>query len=359
MDVARQPSQDAGLTTGALALRLGVAPTTLRSWDRRYGLGPADREGGRHRRWKPADVAVLERMCRLTAKGVAPAEAARLARTPDGGESRRPPRPAAVPVPGPRTGGGPSAHDAGPGPAVVTGVRPDRTRPADGPDPADTARVARGLCRAAVRLDSPLLDALLAATVAHRGLVAAWEDVMTPALRAIGRTWAASGDEAAERYVEAEHLLSWHISCALRRPPPQEPAYGRDRADPADGRPVLLACAPGEGHTLALEALAAALGERGTPVRMFGAAVPVGALTEAVRRTGPSGVVLWSQTRPTADRTLPRLLRATAWGIKGARTRPAVLVAGPGWSRTRPTEGVHRPKGLGHALELIESVRGG
>lgn len=35
----------AGLTTGALARRLGVSPTTLRSWDRRYGLGPAVREG--------------------------------------------------------------------------------------------------------------------------------------------------------------------------------------------------------------------------------------------------------------------------------------------------------------------------
>nr|WP_308432757.1 hypothetical protein [Streptomyces chryseus] len=30
----------------------------------------------------------------------------------------------------------------------------------------------------------------------------------------------ASGDEAAERYVEAERLLSWHLSCALRRPWP-------------------------------------------------------------------------------------------------------------------------------------------
>ncbi|MGW7196345.1 B12-binding domain-containing protein, partial [Streptomyces chryseus] len=222
---------------------------------------------------------------------------------------------------------------------------------------ADPARVARGLCRAAVRLDSPLLDGLLAAAVADYGLVPAWEHVMTPALRAIGRRWASSGDEAAERYVEAEHLLSWHISCALRRPWPAPDAP--DGGAVAHDRPVLLACAPGEGHTLALEALTAALGERGTPVRMFGAAVPAGALAEAVRRTGPCGVVLWSQTRPTADRSLPGRVRATAWGIKGARTRPAVLVAGPGWSRTRPAEGVHRAKGLAHALELIGSVRGG
>ncbi|MGW0585238.1 MerR family transcriptional regulator, partial [Streptomyces sp. NPDC002920] len=71
---------DPALTTGALARRLGVAPTTLRSWDRRYGIGPAVRDDGRHRRWRPADVAVLEAMCRLTSAGVPPAEAARAAR---------------------------------------------------------------------------------------------------------------------------------------------------------------------------------------------------------------------------------------------------------------------------------------
>ncbi|MBK3637402.1 MerR family DNA-binding transcriptional regulator, partial [Streptomyces sp. MBT97] len=45
---ASPTSDDAGLTTGALARRLGVAPTTLRSWDRRYGIGPAVRADGRH-----------------------------------------------------------------------------------------------------------------------------------------------------------------------------------------------------------------------------------------------------------------------------------------------------------------------
>ncbi|OSZ55292.1 transcriptional regulator, partial [Streptomyces pharetrae CZA14] len=74
------PPGEAGLTTGAVARRLGVSPTTLRSWDRRYGIGPAARVDGRHRRWSPADVAMLETMCRLTSSGVPPAEAARAAK---------------------------------------------------------------------------------------------------------------------------------------------------------------------------------------------------------------------------------------------------------------------------------------
>ncbi|NXY98987.1 MerR family transcriptional regulator, partial [Streptomyces sp. BR123] len=77
------PPQDppaAALSTGAVARRLGVSPTTVRSWERRYAIGPAHREDGRHRRWTPQDIARLELMCRLTAQGVPPAEAARTAR---------------------------------------------------------------------------------------------------------------------------------------------------------------------------------------------------------------------------------------------------------------------------------------
>ncbi|MFJ2742359.1 MerR family transcriptional regulator [Streptomyces sp. NPDC087440] len=317
---ASAPAPSPGLTTGDVARRLGVAPTTLRSWDRRYGIGPAVRDDGRHRRWAPADVDLLERMCALTARGVPPAEAARLAR------------------------------DSAPKPPALAPADPRVEIPAPRPPSSGIpVRTVRGLRNAAVRLDSPLIDSLLTATVHSHGLIGSWEGAMAPALRAIGRTWATSGDATGERYVEAEHLLSWHISTALRR--------NADVKDPGDAeRPVLLACLPGELHTLALEALAAALAERGLPVRMFGAAVPLHALSEAVRRTGPRAVVLWSQTRPTADRAVLGLVRSTARGIRGARTHPAVLAAGPGWSRTAPSEGVHRPHSLADALDLVESA---
>ncbi|CAM5499200.1 transcriptional regulator [Streptomyces spiroverticillatus] len=325
------PPPTPGLTTGDVARRLGVAPTTLRSWDRRYGIGPAVRDDGRHRRWTPADVDLLERMCALTARGVPPAEAARLAREATDAAEGTPARPHPHP---------PLFSPPDPLPEIPTPRPPSSGIP---------VRTVRGLRNAAVRLDSPLIDGLLTSTVNSHGLVGSWEGAMAPALRAIGRTWATSGDAAGERYVEAEHLLSWHISTALRRNAPVK--------NPGDDeQPVLLACLPGEMHTLALEALAATLSERGVPVRMFGAAVPLRALTEAVRRTGPRAVVLWSQTRPTADRAVLGLIRSTARGIRGARTHPAVLAAGPGWSRTAPSEGVHRPYSLADALELVESA---
>src|SRR6478735_4700166 len=67
------------VTVAGVARRLGVAPATLRTWDRRYGLGPTEHAAGAHRRYTPADVSRLEVMRRLVLDGVAPADAARAA----------------------------------------------------------------------------------------------------------------------------------------------------------------------------------------------------------------------------------------------------------------------------------------
>ncbi|WP_282702336.1 MerR family transcriptional regulator [Streptomyces sp. CC219B] len=307
---------EAGLTTGALARRLGVSPTTLRSWDRRYGIGPAVRADGRHRRWTPRDVAVLETMCRLTSSGVPPAEAARV------------------------------AQEAPSGAAPPAREHPGRSRAAATLPLGDVRQECRGLARAAVRLDAPALEEQLGAAVRAHGLVVAWQEVMVPTLHAVGRKWASSGD----RYVEVEHLLSWHVSGALRRHSrPAEPRVA------GTAGPVILACVPGEQHALPIEALDAALGERRLPTRMFGAAVPAEALTAAVRRLGPAAVVLWAQARSTASLPLARHVAGTEWGLKGARGRPAVLLGGPGWAG-RPDRGLPRPASLKDALDVLDGV---
>src|SRR5215213_142418 len=69
------------LTVSGAARRLGIAPATLRTWDRRYGIGPSGHARGRHRRYSAADMARLELMQRALMQGAAPAEAARYART--------------------------------------------------------------------------------------------------------------------------------------------------------------------------------------------------------------------------------------------------------------------------------------
>ncbi|MGV9531636.1 MerR family transcriptional regulator [Streptomyces cellulosae] len=307
-----------GLTTGEVARRLGVAPTTVRTWDHRYGLGPDRHTGGRHRRWTPEDVARLERMCALTATGIPPAEAARLARE----------------TPAPETGPAPSARSR-PAPA---------SRAGSGLRLGDARQECKGIARAALRLDAAALDRLLLDAIRDHGLIAAWTEVIVPTLQAVGRKWESSG----ERYVEVEHFLSWHVSGALRRAAP-------DTVPDRPGATVVLACAPGENHTLALEVLSAALAERGIPVRMFGGALPVESLIAAVRRTGPAAVGLWAQSRTTASRPLAAHVASMEWGVRGARRSPSVLTLGPGWSG-RPTPGTARPHGLADAVTALEGL---
>ncbi|WP_309029749.1 MerR family transcriptional regulator [Streptomyces alfalfae] len=308
--------EDAGVSTGALARRLGVSPTTLRTWDRRYGLGPARREPGHHRRWSERDVAMVEEMGRLTAAGVPPAEAAHAALKLTGEEP-------SAPVPRPR--------------------RARRTRPSA---PEMFVRQRKGLARAATRLDASAVQELLTTAVERHGLVDAWQEVITPTLHAVGRKW----EEAGDRYVEVEHLLSWHVSRTLHR-------CATAPVAPSAAAPLILACVPGEQHSLPLEALSAALGELGVPQRMFGAAVPVEAVSAAARRTGPPVVFLWSQSRSTASVPLARHLADLRWGVRGARGRPVVMLGGPGWAGPA-VRGTLRPASLREALAQIARAHG-
>jgi transposase-like protein len=274
------PAQPAW-TPGALARMLGVSPNTLRTWDRRYGLGPSVREDGRHRRYSERDVRRLRRMVALTGSGVSTATAAGIAL----------------------------------GEAVV----------AESPVPGFSSPDAsvRGFLRAAARLDVPLMRELACQLVAEHGVTTAWEQVFTPVLVELG---AGTG-------IEVEHLASASVQHALRQVPIAQ-ELGR--------LPALLACAPDEQHTLALEALAAVLSERGCAYRSLGSRVPGPALLNAVRRLRPSVTVIWAHSA-----ALARLVPLDDLLGSGHTT---VVVAGPGW-KSEPV-----PAGVQHVRSLREGV---
>ncbi len=92
-DAARQATaavfgdSDAGsdLTwgVGAVSNRLQITASTLRTWERRYGVGPSFRTQGGHRRYTERDIDRVELMRRLVSRGVSAQDAARVARTLD------------------------------------------------------------------------------------------------------------------------------------------------------------------------------------------------------------------------------------------------------------------------------------
>jgi len=341
------------LTPGATARLLGVAPSTLRSWDHRYGVGPRERSPGGHRRYSPDDVARLRELCRLVGEGFPPASAARLAldRSPPVPAPRRA-EPSPVGGAGALPGGGAGGGDQGADRAAAggTGAGTSAARPGWRPG-GDTlplghaAPTLQGIARAAMRLDSELVETLLEEALERHGVVAVWEELAMPLLYGMGRKW-----EDTLRYVEVEHLLSWCVSSALRRVPPPARTPAGAESTAAHVRPTVLACGPNEMHSLPVEALAAALREHGVPHRMLGPCTPVEATARAVRRTGPRAVVLWCHAGDSADSVA---LRRTVHAAAGAPQSTAVYTAGPGWRSLKGGPSLAD----GHLNSLAEAVR--
>ena len=130
--------------------------------------------------------------------------------------------------------------------------------------------------------------------------------VVCPALVKVGRR-----NETGGNCIDAEHLLSVTLGAALHRVTGPVP--------PAAGRGGLLSCAPGQRHTLAVDALHAALTERAVPVRTLGADLPSRALRDAVRRTRPAAVALWAQTERTVR--VGQLAQLHSLGFRSRRCR--------------------------------------
>ena len=295
-------NEPSGLTVAAVARRLGVAPATLRTWDRRYGLGPSDHRSGAHRRYTSADLARLEQMRRLVIAGVPLADAARQVKDQDQQ----------------------SAQGAVQAPTVEGRHGGGRVVAIPGGTPG-----SRGLARAAQSLDGVACRAIIDETIERRGVVWTWDHLLAPVLIGVGQQWQNSG-----RWIEVEHVLSEAVTTAL--------SSAVRQADTALGRPVLLAATEDEAHALPLWALAAALSERRIPSRMLGARVPGAALIEAVHRTGPAAVFLWSQTADNQD-------HAVLAQLPHLRPPVVAVVGGPGW--TDPL-----PDGVAFVGDLTEAV---
>ena len=310
------PSLEVGLTVAAVARRIGIAPATLRTWDRRYGLGPTVHQAGSHRRYSAIDVARIDLMRKLMLNGVLPSEAAR------------------------------SALNQAVAPAVliadvddskslveVSNEAPDNVIALDG-----SKSIIRSLNRASTNLDAAGCDQVISKSIQSHGVVWTWEQVLLPVLISLGQKWAETGEG-----VDQEHLLAESIIGQFRN-------LAAQVTESENTRPVLLACAPHELHTIPIFAIAAALAEQNIPSRILGARMPAQALANAVKKLGPSAIVVWSQTPGTADISI--------WdSIAPMRPGHLRLCAGPGWQTTLP-EGVTKPKDFTSALVAIAVASG-
>lgn len=286
------------LTVAAVARQIGVAPATLRTWDRRYGLGPSEHNDGEHRRYCPADVAKLMTMRRLIVAGVAPSDAAEQAKSFKG-ELK-----------------------------VKKIVKEFEVR----------EEVVEALYKALQGFDRAFVEETLAHEISEYGVEGAWADVIVPTLFLIGQDW-----ENDQKGIEVEHLFSEILKRTM---------HNRvvELKKPLNSRPVLLAAVGEELHSLPVYALAAALCERNIQTYVLGARTPLEALSAMVTRCAPPAIFLWAQ--------LPKNAEEKYWReIPSIRPAPRIVVGGPGWDSVECAE-VIRAEGLEHACDEILQALG-
>lgn len=182
------------------------------------------------------------------------------------------------------------------------------------------------LLAAAFDLNLPTLGRLLETHLRHFGVLDTWELIVRPAYAAV-----VSAQEDGGGCIDVEHALSWAVSRTLQRVP---------LAPAANRASVVLSCTAKEMHVLALEALRAALAERGRGALMLGADVPTWALIDAITRIkSPVTAVLWSHRADTADTDTVRAVSGHA----------EVILGGPGWDSV--------PRLAPHVSSLREALR--
>ena len=285
------------LPISEVARLTGLTPTTLRAWQRRYGLAASEVSRGGHRRYSPADVGVLRAMAALVGQGMPTAEAARVVLAP-------------------------AEH----GLAL----------------PASADPVVHHVAAAALALDGPLCRRLLRRHVEHGSVERTWCDVVQPVLAAVGERWT-----HLSHGIAVEHLLA-HVAAAVLGEVTDLPDDGSVAARPSSRTSVVLACGPDEQHDLPLAALAAALSLRHVPVTLLGAATPAETLARAVERGRPAVVLVFALLPELADPAVFASLPDTVVRVAG----------GPGWAARQLPPGVRRIDDLAGAVQVVlENVR--
>ena len=292
-------TESTSLTVAAVARRLGVAPATLRTWDRRYGLGPSEHSSGEHRRYNANDLAKLTLMRKLVISGVSPAEAAQRALSFEG-----------------------SVTESGRAAREVQ-VREE---------------LVETLYRAAHAYDRTFVEELLRTEIAASGITTTWNEVIVPLLILIGDEWADQGTG-----IEIEHMVSEIIKRLLH-------GNHENVTNPINPRPVLLACIGEEMHSLPLHALAAALSERNIQTQFLGARTPIEAISAIVKRSAPPAVFLWAQLNKNGD---PEILAE----LPNVRPAPRIVIGGRGWGSANPKNAVF-VEDLVEACEEIQRAVG-
>ncbi len=266
----------------AAAVLCGIPATTLRAWERRYGVPVPRRTAAAYRLYSAEDVALVQRMRALVDEGVAPAEAAQLVL-------------AASPA------------VASTEPAPLDGLELAQQRVLTAMQRWDISAIDTELTRLSMLLDAQTL----------------YERVVAPLALEVGRRW-----ERGDISIAQEHLLTERLELAVRA--------ALRALERQEGPLVLLACADHEQHVLGMLGAALRFASCGARTVTLGAMTPPAAIGEAVRNMAPRMVGLSVSVEPAGSarplfKAYGKACGATPWVVGGAAAeavRAAVEAAG-------------------------------
>jgi DNA-binding transcriptional MerR regulator len=257
------PGGDLTWGVGAVSKRLEITASTLRTWERRYGVGPSFRTRGGHRRYTDEDIDRVALMQRLVDRDVSAQDAARVTRALDKAELDT---------------------------ALTDEVRRD-------PAGIPPGQLVDALMETVVAGDLERLSRLLGELLRAQPATEAWRDVLSPTLvrmtsESSAGTLRQDSESAAISVIVAE-LRARVIAARL-------PETGRTG--------VLVARNVPAAEAMPLFALKAAMSQAGVTTRAVGPEVGTRLVATMAAELRPDILLTWGHPLDTAlRRTLERL----------------------------------------------------
>jgi len=151
-----------------------------------------------------------------------------------------------------------------------------------GAPPMSSLELSRELMAAISRLQGRDVGATLDRAMIALGLHRTVEEVLLPCMREVGTRWSRGLCDAQEEQLATLVVRSWLVQ------------RGREAPPALNERPVVLACGPLDGHTIALETFGVLLSHAQLGCLNLGAQVSPAALATAVDTTSAQAVVVVS-----------------------------------------------------------------
>jgi DNA-binding transcriptional MerR regulator len=245
----------------AVVRETGLKPDTIRAWERRYGVPKPRRTSGGHRLYSQRDIDLLKWMNARQHEGLSISRSVDLWK---------------------------SLEAEGKDPLQVTShtlMRQDVQRGEAG----ELANLRQDWTRACLNFDEPRAEQTLTQAFALFPPNSVVLDVLLRGLAEIGEGW-----YRGEVAVQQEHFASALVVRRLQTLIAASPA-------PTRGGRMVLACPPGEQHTVSLHVINLFLRRQGWEVIDLGANVPLDRLESSVAGVRPQLLIAAAQHLPTAQ----------------------------------------------------------